>query len=539
MTFKQLVDVLWQRKWLVVGVVAVAMIIAGVYEQVQVRTYSSIESVRTSVTVADAALGGELGGVQVDFDPSTITSPTVLDKAAALAGEPETNLSSVIAYEVVQGVKTNVINVTATALTPGLAQRRANSVVEAYANYLQNQITSTLATLKSRASAATSQAVAYQIQASAQPDSSIAASNLASALSTLGNLNNQIQTVENSGNPLTLLVAASPGSANGPSTAIVLLLALVAGLIAGIGAALIRDQFDNRLRGESEIELLTGLASLGELPFDRTIVRTREVLPANSNEHTTLGEGLRSIRTSVQVLLPRNNSVIVVTSVEPGDGKTFVSANLALTLARAGKDVILVGGDLRRPSLSTYFGAAADGSGFAELLRDSGQITPAAVKAKLTATEWSGLRLLPSGLQPDDPADLLARPTLRTVVDHLRKLAEIVIIDSPPAMALVDASLLGEQSNGVVVVASAERTDRSFLVETVESLRQNGVAPLGVVVNWSRRTLPKSYAPYYATRKRPTSGDVSHLPLLLAPSPYEIDDEGEETTTEPATRGAD
>jgi capsular exopolysaccharide synthesis family protein len=203
----------------------------------------------------------------------------------------------------------------------------------------------------------------------------------------------------------------------------------------------------------------------------------------------------------MQVLLPRTNAVVAFTSVEPGDGKTFVSANVAVTWARAGKSVILVGGDLRRPSLSTYFGEAAEGTGLAELLQDSDSgnrpIREEQITAHLKDSGYPRLRLLPAGQDPADPADLLATAALKKLVDSLRKLADIVIIDSPPAMTLVDASLLGEHTDGVIVLSSVHRTDRSYLVETVESLRQNGVPLLGIVVNRSRRSLPKSYAPYY------------------------------------------
>ncbi len=211
MTLKQLIDVLWQRKWLIVAVIAIAMIIAALYSVLQVRTYASTESVRTSVSVTDAALGGQLGGVQVDFDPSTITSPKVLDQAAVLAGERKTDLSGVVSYDVQEGVKTNVLSVAAVAPTPAEAQNRASAVVKAYTTYLNDQVTTVLATLNTRAATATAHAVAFQKAASQDPEDELAASNLASALSTLGDLNNQIQTIQNSGYQLTPIAMAAPG----------------------------------------------------------------------------------------------------------------------------------------------------------------------------------------------------------------------------------------------------------------------------------------------------------------------------------------
>lgn len=504
-----MVDVLWQRKMLIIVVVAVVMAVAVVYLQLQVKSYSSAASVRASVSVTDASLGGELGGVQVDFDPSTIISPKVLDQAAVLAGEPGTSLADSVSYEVEAGAKTNVYHITAEAASPETAQRRATAVVKAYSAYLQDQSDKALATLTTRQKAATERAINDQSLAAGSPDSSIAASNLASALSALGSLNNDIDGIKNSGSPLILLTAAPLGEFLGSSTLIVLAVALAAGLIAGIGIALIRDQFDNRLRGEYEIQTLTSLPSLGELSFDRSLARRNVVLPAAGRDQTELSEGLRSLRTSMQVLLPRQHAVVTFTSVEPGDGKTFVSANIALTWARAGKKVILVGGDLRRPMLGTYFGEAAEGPGLTELLQNDvtgdHPLGEDQIVAKLNDSGYPRLQVLPAGLDPADPADLLATSSLKKMIDLLRKLADIVIIDSPPAMTLVDASLLGEYADGVIILASVNGTDRSYLVETVESLRQNGVPVLGVVANRSRRALPKSYAPYYVHNGQPAS----------------------------------
>ncbi len=529
MTFKQIVDVLWQRKLLIIVVMVVAVGIALAYLQVQEKSYASNVTVRTSIIVTDASLGGELGGVQVDLDPSTITSRKVLSQAAALAGERGTRLTGSVSYGVEVGERTNVYHITAVAPTPEAAQRRATAVVKAYTQYLQDEFAEALITLTERQQAANERAVDFQNAALKSPNNSIAASNLASALSALGTLNSQIQEINQSGSPLTLLVAATQGEFLGVSTPIVLIVALTAGLIAGIGIALIRDQFDNRLRGEHEIQSLTSLPSLGELGFDRSLARRGEVLPAAVRDQTELGEGLRSLRTSMQVLLPRENAVVAFTSVEPGDGKTFVSANIAVTWARAGKTVILVGGDLRRPTLSTYFGDAAEGAGLAELLQDAASgdkpIRAENVAASLNDTGYPRLRVLPAGLDPADPADLLATSALKKLIDSLRKLADIVIIDSPPAMTLVDASLLGEHTDGVIVLASVHRTDRSYLMSTVESLRQNGAPLLGVVANRSRRSLPKSYAPYYVrSKQRVAAGSVrpQHDPVHAdAPSKSE------------------
>jgi polysaccharide biosynthesis transport protein len=502
-TFKQILDVLWQRKWIIVAVVALAMAVAVAYLELQVKSYTSSAQARTSVTVTNAASGGELGGVQVDFDPSTITSPKVLNKVATLTGTSPSVIASSVTYIPNQTADTNTNTITFTAVAPTAkgAQLRARTVVNVYNSYLQTQIDDALKTLEKRRTAASALALKYQQQVTNNPNDSIAVSNLNNAIGNYTDLNNDIESINNAGSPLTILTAATPGTPVGPSIWVVLLIALSAGLIAGIGIALIRDQFDNRLRGENEIEPLTGLPSLGELSYDKTLRKSGEVLPAASRVQTPLNEGLRSLRTSMQVMLPRHNAVVVMTSVDPGDGKSFVSANIALAWARAGKQVILVGGDLRRPSLSTYFPEAADAAGLSDLLQEA--MEPKApdvedqIDARLVETSYRGLRLLPSGFDADDPADLLATSSLKEVIAALRRRADVVIIDSPPAMALVDASILAEHADGIVIIATVNGTDRTALVTTADLLRQNGIKTLGGVANQSKRGLPKTYSPYY------------------------------------------
>jgi capsular exopolysaccharide synthesis family protein len=521
-TFRQIIDVLWQRKWLIVAVIVVAMISAAAYLQLQVRTYASTVEVRTSAIVTNAASGGELDGVQVDFDPSTLTAPKVVDAVAAATGSSTADIAKSLSYSLVAGKSTNVIDLTAVASTAAMAQDRANAVVKVYTAYLQTQINSALKTMTARQVAANQLAIQYQQQTIANPRDAIAASNLANALGQLATLNSQIQSLNNSGSPITLLTTAPLGSPQGPGMGIVLAIAFSAGLIAGIGIALIRDQFDNRLRGESEIELLTGVPSLGELAFDKSLRRTRETLPAASRDQTPLSEGLRSLRTSIQVLLPREHAVLVLTSVEPGDGKSFITANLGLAWARAGKKVIVVGGDLRRPSLSTYFHEPSDGAGLSDILRDATKHNAPSIATQvdrhLANTTFHGLRVLPAGSDADDPADLLATASFREVVEVLRSRSDIVIFDSPPAMALIDASLLAEYADGVVVLASLHRTDRTSLATTVDLLRQNGATILGVASNHSRRKVPKTYSGYYI---QPGSKDraIKSAPAAETPPP--------------------
>jgi MinD-like ATPase involved in chromosome partitioning or flagellar assembly len=211
----------------------------------------------------------------------------------------------------------------------------------------------------------------------------------------------------------------------------------------------------------------------------------------------------------------------------------------------------VVGGDLRRPTLATYFGDAADGPGLSEILSEATGTSSAHVVDRIESyvadTEHSRVRVLPAGFEASDPADILATSALRDIVETLRRQADIVIFDSPPALALIDASLLAEHADGIIVVASVGRTDRSSLAATIDLLKQNGGTTLGVVANRSRRRLPKSYVPYY-TQQAPAS--PVNRPVVPTPASVVQEDdpdiqddfeiaESEETAEVASTTGED
>lgn len=500
MTLRQVLAVLWKQAWIIALVTLVAGVTAAMYLSVREVPYTAEGTVRLNPVVTEAAVSGELGGVVIDLDPETVTSPMILDSAAELAGEAPGSLDGAIDVDLEEGARTGRLIVTATGPTAESARDRADAVIEVYRAYVDEQIVAAEAILRERLAAAVAEATALQQVVRDDPGNAIATTNLASTLGDMSALQSQLDAIATSGPTTTVLHDVPLGEPTVPDPIVVLALALLTGIIVGVGAALIRDQFDNRLRGVEEVEPLVGVASLGELRWDSSVLRMSPPLPVASSHRTDLSEGIRTVRSTLQVLIPSRGAAVVVTSVEPGDGKTFLSANLALASARAGKQVILVGGDLRRPDLARYLKDAAEGGGVSDLLEDHADgrdLDNETVTAMLRHTQYRRLRVLPPGEELTDPADILAGPGWPILLDRLRSMTDIVIIDSPPALGLADASLLGAQCDGAVVVSSIGRTNRALLVDTVSGLRANGVKVLGVVANRSQRKLPSSYSSYY------------------------------------------
>jgi capsular exopolysaccharide synthesis family protein len=481
-----------------------ALVTAAVYLQVRTETFMSTGVIRLNDVASQGAVTGEVGGVSVDVSPEAVTSPVVLDAAAAQLGEDPAALAGAVGATVDDSTSLARIHISAIGATPAQAQQRAVAVLDAYGAHVDEQVALALTTLQERQAEAIQTARDLQREVAENPGDAIAATNLATALSQMTTINLAIEDVNDAGAATAVVTEPGSGGSTVPSMLIVLLLALATGLIVGIAAALIRDQFDNRLRGEDEIEAISTARSLGELSWDRGVSGMDPPLPVAHNERTDLSERLRTLRSTLQVFLPRREAVAVITSVEPGDGKSFVSANLAMAWARAGKTVIIVGGDLRRPDLGRYFGESADGDGLADILHEhevGETLSREDVESRLNATRYRRLRVLPAGAEPPDPADLLARPVLGEVIAHLRKLADVVIIDSPPAIGMADAALLALQSDGAVVISSVRKTDRVLLSDTVAALRAAGAEVIGVVANRSRRKLPKTYSSYYVSQR--------------------------------------
>ena len=290
-----------------------------------------------------------------------------------------------------------------------------------------------------------------------------------------------------------MLLQAKLGKSTSISPTTILGIGLLSGLLAGAGVALIREQFDQRLHSTVNVEEATGEPILTEVAAIRRRRKQDLSLPTALHGATAFNESIRRLRTSLQVLTPQR-SAVVMTSPDPGDGKSFLAANLAVSMSLAGRSVIVVGGDLRRAQLGAYFDLTQDVPGFANAIENNaaGQ----ELWDLLRPTAYRGLMVLAAGQSKAEPADLLATSALGQVVTRLRTMADVVLIDTPPALALADAAIIARHADGVVAIATLGRTQRESLVGTLRVLRANGSHILGVVANRSRRTMPDTYRQY-------------------------------------------
>jgi capsular exopolysaccharide synthesis family protein len=178
--------------------------------------------------------------------------------------------------------------------------------------------------------------------------------------------------------------------------------------------------------------------------------------------------------------------------VGPGEGKSTVAANLAVVLAQAGQKVVVIDGDMRRPSLHRLFNVP-NRSGLAELML---KVDYPAAQA-LQPTILKNLFILTTGHLPPNPAELLGSERMVRILEQILALADVVVIDSPPIGAVTDAVVLSRRVDGMLLVVESGVTHTKFMEQGLEQLRRVGVHVLGVVMNKVVASRDSGYYSYY------------------------------------------
>ena len=282
---------------------------------------------------------------------------------------------------------------------------------------------------------------------------------------------------------------ASPGSLVLPRTKLDLLLGLFAGMLLGLAYALIRKQFDRRLRSTEEVEKQFGVPVIGTIPqsahmrADDGRELALAVTVSSAARSGSAAEAFRKLRTNLAFMdVDHPPRIIVVTSPKQSDGKSTIAANLAAAIAIGGQPVTLIDGDLRRPTVADSLGLV-DGAGLTDVLVR--RVTAAEVMQD--HPDVPGLRVLASGAIPPNPSELLGSQAMRTLVAELAEDA-MVIIDAPPLLAVTDAAVLSRSADGAIVVISHGGTLDSELAASLNHISQVHGRTLGLVFNRMRRS---------------------------------------------------
>ena len=298
--------------------------------------------------------------------------------------------------------------------------------------------------------------------------------------------------------------AASPGAPVRPRTMLNTIVGVLAGLFLVGVAVVVYEYLDDTLKTAEDVEAAAGLATLGGVARFPSRARGGVNLVVGSPHRVAAAEAYRVLRTNVRFsTLDEPAQALLVSSANPSEGKTTTVANLAVAIAQTGQRVIVVDSDLRRPALHRVFGLS-NGAGLTSALfsRD------AQISRFLQPTEFEGLSVLTSGPLPPNPSELLSSNRMDAIVDALRKEADIVLFDSPPALVVADASILAGKVDGTMLVVDAGRARASTLQRAIEALSRSKTRVLGAVLNKlaDRGQGSYSYAYYYYAATDGTNG---------------------------------
>ena len=287
-------------------------------------------------------------------------------------------------------------------------------------------------------------------------------------------------------------VATRSSSPVKPNIMINTLLAAAIGLLLAGGIAFIVEYVDDTVKSPEDLEA-NGLPSLGGVARFRNPKDPGDNLVAGSASRRHFSEAYRVLRTNVQFsTIDRPGQTLLITSANPREGKSTTAANLALVTAQAGKKVILVDSDLRRPSIHRFFGLS-NSQGLTNLL-----LSPqSGLNGCAQRTRVENLWVVTSGPLPPNPSELLASRRLDSVLETLRTQADVVIIDSPPALAVADASILASKVDGTMLVVDCSKTRAQALRTTREALVKSKTHLLGAVLNKVKRRGGGGYYYYY------------------------------------------
>ncbi|GAB6901640.1 tyrosine-protein kinase domain-containing protein [Kineosporia succinea] len=430
MTIVQYLHVL-RRQWLVVLLLAaLGLGAAWAYTSRQVRTYSATTQMFVGITgdgqdsVSQMSQGSTFVQQRIKSYADVVTSPKVLEEVRSTYGVPV----SASQISVTAPTDTVLLEITVTDTVPDRAKVIADGIAARFPNYV----------------------------------------------AMLERLPGQ------SGSPVRLSVvedAQVPTSPVSPRVPLNLALGLLVGLGLGIGAAVLRDALNTSVSGVSDIEKLTGAVPLGVVPFDAGTSRQPLV---DADEQGARAEAFRTLRTNLQFAdVDSPPRVIVVTSPLPNEGKSTSACNLALTLALGGARVVLVDGDLRKPSVGQYLGISS-GAGLTTVLAGRHDL-----RDVVTVYGRDTLAVLPSGPTPPNPSELLGSQQMADLLATLADHYDVVVVDAPPLLPVTDAAVLAAAADGAVLVLRHGKTRKEDANRALQALDAVNAKLLGSVLNFA------------------------------------------------------
>ena len=504
--------VLVQRKWIIVGIVAVMLAVTLVYSYLLATpTYKATAGVLRQTTSFDQALFNttffNLTDAQRDLQTGArlVKLDTVAGMVKKDLGSPRSTGALLGMTSVVPETSIDIINISAVSADPAEAAAVANSFARQFILYRQAADRATLAQARTQVE----QELAGMTTADRESERGTVLTQKAEELQIL-------ETMQTGGFEV-VQQAVAPGSPFSPRPKRNALFALLASLILGILMAFIVDQLDRRIKTEEALEREFGLPVLAVVPRVGRRWISQKSKEANApvgfpDVTSRLGESFRTLRSNLKYFeFDRAIRTIVVTSGLPQEGKTVTTVNLAISLALSGARVVVIEADLRRPMISTYLGLS-EGVGVSNILAGTHPLASGLQLVKIKDftpknqhdSEGSSQRsrlernfyCVTSGPLPPNPAELVGSEQMATLIGEAAVNADYVLVDTPPVLLVADALSLVGLADALLVSCRLDSTTIEEAHEVRTVLQRSGARTLGLVAGGVRSAQRGRYHRY-------------------------------------------
>jgi capsular exopolysaccharide synthesis family protein len=471
--------IFWRRKWIFLAVLVIVPVAVYFVSASSAKVYQSSVLIELQPTSVDSAQGAAQGGPSAQFiaiAARLIETTGVAQAAAQQLSGPRASPSALLdAINVSTDPNTGFITISGRAGSPARAADIANAFGAAINSIRAQQAVGQLSESIS----------GLQAQINALPANAIGPRNqLITQMERL-----RAERAAQGANAQVIEPATPSSSPVSPHPRRNALLGLLVAALLGLGLVAIVESLDRRVRRAEDVEELLGLPLLSSVPrsaFNGTFDRPKTI------------EAFRSLRANLTFFnVDRDVRSIAVASGHKGEGKTLVTLGLSRAYAHAGSDVVLVDADLRRPTVASRTGLAAE-PGLSDVLTGKAELVDALYEDESTSRFSGSLRVLPAGEVPPNPAELLASQRMHRLIEELSTLCDIVLIDTSPLLAVSDALPLIESVSGTLLVARVGVVRRDELQRLGRILAAARSHPLGTVITGltERESNTYSYSAY-------------------------------------------
>jgi capsular exopolysaccharide synthesis family protein len=488
---REYINVIKRHKWMILSIMALMMAAALTFTYLQPPKYSAQAQVLVQPVTISTDVRNSTDVLNLETEVLIATSPGVARIAANELGEPDP-LRLLGNLEVTVAQDADVLIFTYTGRDAKDVQNRAQAFADAYVadrtGDAQNRVETAAAAIQSVLDRLQDRLdlLNAQLATSADPEEETGVIDEINTLSQQVVFERtrmlQLASPENVQAGQVLYQAQLPRSPSNPTLVNAGLIGLFAGLFLGLGFAFLRERLDDRLTGRSDLEAAIRAPVLSVVPRIAAWRNSKAAYLVTAQEpHSVASESYRTLRTAILFASSQYQvNTLLITSAHEKEGKSATSANLSVVLGQAGKRVIVVSGDLRKPRLHQFFGAPDKAKGLTNLL--AGEVMVDDVLMPVDPSPGN-VRLLHSGPIPGNPTELLGSDAMRDVMEQLRARADFVIVDIAPVLAVADAMTLARRCDGVLFVADATKSSQGPIIQARTQLEQVGARLIGGVLH--------------------------------------------------------